>query len=155
MFVGRLDELLGSVIAKVRRVNYVRPGGHREAEEGPIELTLENGAVLLFESGSDGESLRLSTGEWADPFAGPLSPENQDFVARSGKWTAFDVSSEGDYRELVGRRVEDISLVVESGKTTGVELSVGSVFVRAVVVADELTVVLGEVAGRPSKQEES
>ncbi|WP_433687286.1 hypothetical protein ACQP0I_28680 [Micromonospora carbonacea] len=142
MLDGNLAALLTSPIARVRRINYVQPGGVREGSDGPIELKLENGSVFRLESGADGESLRLGVGEWCDPFAEPMSAENRDFVARSGKWVAFDVSRESGYRELVGQRVGDLGLLVEFGKIVGAEFLFGSTTLRVSVHADELLVEL-------------
>ncbi|MEV5817964.1 hypothetical protein ABUL04_01730 [Micromonospora harpali] len=142
MLDERLAALLSSAIARVRRINYVQPGGLREGDEGPIELKLENGAVFRLESGSDGESLRLCVGEWRDPFAEPLSAENRVFVARSGKWVAFDVSRESGYQRLIGQQLRDLSLLVEGGKIVGAELLFGAMALRVAVRADELLVEL-------------
>jgi hypothetical protein len=140
MLEGQLSGLLTSAIARVRLINYVQPGGHRQVGEGPIEFTLDNGTVLRLESGSDGESIRLCVGEWTDPFAEPLTPENREFVARSGKWTAFDVSSEKDYSRLIGQTLNNLGLILGNGKVTGVSLLFGSTSIRAEVDADELSV---------------
>lgn len=140
MLEERLNDLLTSAITRVRRINYVQPDGHREVSEGPVEFALDNGAVLRLESGADGESVRLCVGEWVDPFEEPLTPENWEFVARSGKWGAFDVSSEDGFRRLVGQRVSNLGLILGNNKVTGVEIRFGSMLVRAEVVADELRV---------------
>ncbi|KIR62878.1 hypothetical protein TK50_18235 [Micromonospora haikouensis] len=139
---GEIAALLTSSIARVRRISYVQPGGVREGDGGPIELKLENGAIFRLESGADGESLRLGVGGWCDPFAEPMSVENREFVARSGKWVAFDVSCESGYKELIGRRVGDLGLLVEFGKIVGADLSFGSTTLRVSVRADELFVEL-------------
>ncbi len=136
----RLAGILSSAIVRVRRINYVRPGGARDVSEGPVEVALDNGAVFRLESGSDGESLRFAIGEWVDPFAEPLSPENREFVARSGKWTAFDVSGDQNIAKLFGARLRDLNLVIVSGKVVGVELVFDSAALRAEVRADELFV---------------
>lgn len=136
----RLTGILSASIVRVRRINYVRPGGVRDVGEGPVEVALDNGAVFRLESGGDGESLRVAVGEWIDPFAEPLSPENREFVARSGKWVAVDVSSDRDFGKLIGARLSDLNLLIASGKIVGVELVFGSVTMRAEVRADELYV---------------
>jgi hypothetical protein len=137
---GHVVGLLTSAIARVRRINYVQPDGNREASEGPIELTLDNGAVFRLESSSDGESLRLSIGEWEDLFAEPLSPENRDFAARSGKWAAFDVSHEGNFARLIGQKIIHLGLLTREGKIVGAELLFESTILRTEVRADELFV---------------
>src|SRR5436190_1195550 len=87
-----LAGVVGQRITTIRRIFFVA-GGVVERSNGPIEFSFEDGSCLLLESGPDGETLRLSRASWQDPFLAPLSPENADFVARSGKWTAFCVSA--------------------------------------------------------------
>ncbi|MEU7758480.1 hypothetical protein [Micromonospora aurantiaca (nom. illeg.)] len=140
MFNDRLAGILSSTIVRVRRINFVQPGGVRDIDEGPIEVTLDSGAVYRLESGDDGESLRLAVGEWVDSFAEPLSPENREFVARSGKWVAFDVSSDRDFCRLIGTRLDDLDLLITSGRIVGVELVFGLATLRAEVRGDELYV---------------
>lgn len=141
-----LAGFLSSAVVRVRRINYVSPGGSREASEGPVEVSLDNGVVFRLESGTDGESLRFAVGEWVDPFVEPLSPENRDFVAKSGKWTAFDVSSDRNFGRLIGGRIGDVNLLTASGKIVGIELIFGSVTLKAEVRADELFVHCGDYA---------
>ena len=93
--------------------------------------------------------MRLGIGEWTDPFAEPLSPENRDFVARSGKWKAFDVSHESNFGRLIGQRLRDLSLLTRCGKVIGVELLFESTILRAEVRADELFVDLRDDHGAP------
>ncbi|WP_047891828.1 hypothetical protein [Micromonospora sp. RV43] len=138
MFDDRLASMLSSAIVRVRRINYVQPGGARDVDEGPFEVTLDSGAVYRLESGDDGESLRLAVGEWVDSFAEPLSLENREFVARSGKWVAFDVSSDRDFCRLIGARLDDLNLLITSGRIVGVELVFGLATLRAEVRGDEL-----------------
>jgi hypothetical protein len=145
----RLSDLLTCIVSRVRRINYVQPDGSRNASEGPIEFTLDDGgAVLRLESGADGESLRFRTGEWVDPFAEPLSPENREFVARSGKWTAFDVSADEDYRGVIGQHVKNLNLMSRNGKVIGIELQFASMTIRAEVAADDLIVDLRSEHGQ-------
>ena len=142
------DELLAgflsSAVARVRCVNYVSPGGSRDANEGPVEVSLDNGVVFRLESGSDGESLRFAIGKWVDPFIEPLSPENREFVARSGKWTAFDVSGDQNFGRFIGQRIKDLNLLTAWGKVVGIELVFGSATLKAEVRADELFVECGD-----------
>ena len=142
MLEGCLDNVLSSKLARVRRVNYVEPTGHFNAAEGPIELTFDGGFTLRLESGADGESLRVSVGEWVDPFAEPLSAENREFVEASGKRTVFDVSELEGYKLLIGQRVENFSLMTRARKIVGVRLLIGPAALTAEVGADELLVEL-------------
>ena len=144
------DELLvgflSSAVVRVRRINYVSPEGVRASNEGPVEVSLDNGVVFRFESGADGESLRFAVGELVDPFIEPLSPENRAFVAESGKWTAFDVSSDPSFGRLIGAQIGDVNLLTASGKVVGIELVCGSATLRVEVRGDELIVHCGDYA---------
>ncbi|MFD7645711.1 hypothetical protein ACFV4P_34275 [Kitasatospora sp. NPDC059795] len=135
-----LSQALGNVIDRIRRVNYVGPDGSRDPREGPIEISFAGGFVVQFEPGADGESLRLVRGEWVDPFAGPLSAENEEFVRSCGKRTSFDVSSAPGFNLLIGDIFSSITPIYTFGKITGVELASARVVVHAEVVADELVV---------------
>jgi hypothetical protein len=53
--------------------------------DGAVEIVFADGGVLFCDTGPDGDSLRLEDFAWTDPFAGPLSPENEEFVRTSGK----------------------------------------------------------------------
>src|SRR5436309_302811 len=99
-----LDGIVGSLITTITRVFFVL-GGSVDRSNGPIEFSFEDGSCLLLECGPDGEALRLSRRPWDDPFSDPLTPENAEFVQRSGKWTAFDVSGETPYASFVDARL--------------------------------------------------
>jgi hypothetical protein len=79
---------------------------------------------------------------WEDPFAEPLSDENRDFVEKSGKWTAFDVSAEGAFATFIGDVLDTVEPVLAgSGKVTGIILRTGrGGVVRVGVEADDLFV---------------
>jgi hypothetical protein len=103
---GHVMGLLTSAIARVRRINYVQPDGNLDANEGPIELTLDNGTVFRLESGADGESMRLSFGEWNDPFAEPLSPRIEILSPGLGSGRPLMCLMRATSRGLSGRRSE-------------------------------------------------
>lgn len=106
---------------------------------GPIELTLGE-QVFTFDNEPDGESLRITELAWIDPFAEPLTTENREFVERSGKWTAFDVSADSSWAGLLGEVLSEVEPIMNSAhKLTGVILRTerGGV-VRLGVMADEL-----------------
>ncbi|MFQ6397774.1 hypothetical protein ACLMAJ_30575 [Nocardia sp. KC 131] len=112
-----------------------------DRSEGPIELTFDEGTVLLFDAGSDGEELRVGSTAWRDPFAGVTEPEYIEYVADSGKYTAFDVGSDYPYSQLVGGQV---AAVVESRlhdeRLRGAVLEVSGFRLAVETVADELLV---------------
>lgn len=140
MLEGHFDRILNRKIVRVRRINYVWPDGYRNTREGPLEIELEGGLVIRFESGSDGESIRFRVGAWVDPFAGPLSEENRQFIKEAGKWSVFDLSDSEAYRLLVGKCIRDFDLIISMGKFVGIGLVVGNLLLKAEVEADELLV---------------
>jgi hypothetical protein len=136
----QLAELVGHVIHSVRRMFYVHDG-EADRSDGPVELMLDSGAVQ-FEPGDNAEELRVIRGPWEDPFAEPLSPENAEFVATSGKWTAFDVSSEPGYAPLIGARINGIDPITNvDDQIVGVALRTSNGrTLKAEVKADDLVV---------------
>jgi hypothetical protein len=119
---GVLTDLAGASIASVGRQHYVYRNKIDRAK-GPIELTFRDGRLLRLECGADGEALAIFTEPWVDPFRGPLSPENAEFVARSGKWTQFDVSADSLYSAFIGSLVTDlVPIRSQHGKVVGVDV---------------------------------
>jgi hypothetical protein len=135
-----LQQFAGKSVTGVRRVWYVLRG-EIDRSVGPIELAFADGSVLLLDAGPDGEALAVSTARWVDPFAPPLSHENERFVETSGKWTAFNVSDVTPYSALVGAVVDDMQPQMSArGKLIGVTVHAGTRAVRAVVEADEILI---------------
>ncbi|GGR72218.1 hypothetical protein GCM10010169_15200 [Micromonospora fulviviridis] len=135
-----LRSLVGQELSAVRRINYVLPDGSCDRREGPLELTVRSELTVRLDSSSDGESLHVEQGQWEDPFRGSLSPENIAFLKTAGKWTAFDVSGDNEYRSMIGRSIEQVKFVTRAGKTVGVDIVISAAVIRAEVVADELVV---------------
>lgn len=133
-----LAAAIGSPITRVRRVHYVYRGVP-DTDFGPLELTFGRDTILL-DGAADGETLRVCTTKWEDPFAGPLSDQNEAFVERAGKWTAFDVSGAGALATLIGDVLASVEPVLgESGNVTGMILRTGrGGVIRVDVEADEL-----------------
>ncbi len=133
-----LTNALGATVQRVRRVHYVF-NGRPDTDFGPVELTIGE-QVFLFDNAPDGESLRIIEQEWHEPFSEPLSEENQEFVEKSGKWTAFDVSTLGPWAKLIGEPLAGVeSITNEDGKTTGILIrTTHGGLVRLGVMADEL-----------------
>ena len=66
---------------------------------------------------------------------------NRDYVARSGKWTVFDVTGEAPYSLVVGQVVEGIDLVRnESSSLSGFIVLTKAVALRIENVGDEIKV---------------
>jgi hypothetical protein len=144
--LGRL--LLGRVVAQIRRVRYEVAGAVR-SENGPLEISFTYGNPTVLEPASDGEQLIIRVGSWVDPFAAPLSEENDVFVRTHGKWTAVDVSDGRSFREIVGSEAQLVTPVVNpEGAIVGLEATFPRAVLRAEVQADELVVdVLAVAAG--------
>lgn len=137
---GHISNVLDRQITRIRRINYLNPDGTRDVSQGPIECVFDGAIVMRLESSSDGASLRLRVGEWVDPFAEPISDENRAFVRSSGKWTAYDVSEDRGYREMIGHSIRVTNLFTMNDLIIGLELTAGGVLLRAEVGADELVV---------------
>jgi hypothetical protein len=136
----KLAGLIGKRIASIRRLLYV-VAGRIESETGPIEITLADGSTFLFNVGPDGESLRIEEGRWRDPFTEPLSRENREFIERSGKVTAFDVSGARPYDALIGRTVVDVKPTIGPlNKVTGAAIITDAGTIRVTIGADEVLV---------------
>jgi hypothetical protein len=115
--------------------------GNTASDRGPIELTFSDSSTALFDVGPDGEALRFEEARWRDPFTEPLSSENREFVERSGKWTAFDVSGQPPYAALVGQAVLDVQpILTPGGKITGAAMTTYACTIRVVTGADDVVV---------------
>lgn len=98
--------------------------------------------MAFLDSGPDGESLVINNTEWRDPFLEIYAPGNDEFVAKSGKRTAFDVSNEPEYRKIIGSKIYRVELVMTStGKIVGAVFKGGkNALFRVDVESDELHV---------------
>jgi hypothetical protein len=135
------ESMPGEALTSLRRVVFQYPDRTESKNNGPLEVTLTDGRVLLFGVGSDGESLTVSTTPWHDPFADNMTSDNLDFVQRSGKWIVSEVGEESSLNTVVGSpilSVQTISNVL--GRHTGVILELATVSVIIRVVADEMRV---------------
>jgi hypothetical protein len=138
--IAALADLRGRRVRGVRRIHYTH-AGEVERANGALELTLDDGRVLLLDAGPDGEALVARGGPWVDPFAPPLSPENADFVATSGKWSAFEPEPDDPLHSAIGQQVQDVEVAtLPQGKPVGVRLTLDRLRVFADVQADELLV---------------
>lgn len=141
--IGPLLPIIGRIgrrVIAVARVRYVVEE-IVTSDAGPIELIFEDGTTVSIDAGPNGTSLKIRDEPWVDPFAGELSPENEEFVKRAGKWTRFDVSNEEPYAGLVGERLLVVSpVLLPSGITVGVDLEMGNRRLHAEVGGDDLSV---------------
>lgn len=135
-----LAGLTGQRVARLRRIFYVFRGAV-DSLYAPLEITFLDGVIVWFDSGGDGESLKVRFEEWEDIFLEPLSEENREYVARFGKQTAFDVSDQPPYADLIGQLIVDVRPQSTSpGKLTGVTFVTESHVLHAFVGPDELIV---------------
>lgn len=98
----------GGKLSRIRRIFFVLRESI-DSSEGPIELTFTDSQSYLFECGSDGEELVVSQKRWSDPFADPVSKENEHYLLRHGKWEAFDLSATPwSYHRFIGQTLTQI-----------------------------------------------
>lgn len=156
-----LSAMVGKTIRSVQRVFYTI-GNDVQRNEGPLQLELDDGSAILFQSGSNGQDLVVKPQRWRDPFAGALSPENRQYVEQYGKWSLFDVSEEDPYASLRGNQVNSVQEIdlrehskeegfpvdravaegwgIDFETVVGVLLTVDGLLIRAESIMDELRV---------------
>ncbi|MGW0586394.1 hypothetical protein [Streptosporangium sp. NPDC002607] len=143
---GQGDKLIGAnldgkLLAKVRCAFYEFKG-IVERDAGFIELSFAEGTCVHFGVGPDAESLSLNPGPWIDPLALPRSRENEEYVNSHGKYTAFDVSTQEPYTEILGRVVSRVQPIINeiTSNQTGLLIDFGASCLKIEVIADELYV---------------
>ncbi len=136
----KFRHFLNCRIRRVRRIFYVHRGDI-DKTNGPIELSFDERAPITFDSGSNGQDLAVGPA-WVDPFAEPLSAENRAFVEECGKWTAFDVSDEPLYRDLVGATVRDVSVSSTARGAVVARIVASAATISLDPDGDEMTVVI-------------
>lgn len=102
--VATVRSLVGKVIVRIERVFFVYKGQVNETH-GALQVSLKDGTVVLLRGGGNGQTLCVELEGWRDPFESPLSSVNEEFVAESGKWSLFDVSSSDSFKEYIGRTI--------------------------------------------------
>ncbi len=134
----------GQTVAAVGQILYEHNGVINQSD-CMLQLTMEDGSTILLSGGGDGASLRVDDKPWIDPFAGPLSEENHEFVRTSGKWTFFDVSAHEGMATLVGARLHAARPIRdETGNIRGVQLHVGTEYLNYIVECDEGFLIWGQ-----------
>jgi hypothetical protein len=84
-----LERMVGKRLDGASRIVF-KHDGSADVSRGALELVFSGDDVLLFQAAGDGEHLRVLSEAWRDPFAPPLSPENEAFVQQSGKHVRLD-----------------------------------------------------------------
>jgi hypothetical protein len=140
--VVEFTKYIGDTVSRVSRLRYqLGDDIVSGANEGAVEIGFGDGTTLHCDAGPDGETIRAEDTPWVDPFAEPLSPENEEYVRTSGKWIKQDVSDEEPFADLIGRRVVDVAPITgTTGKQYGLVLNVSGYLLALYVNADELRV---------------
>jgi len=139
-----LDERVGDTLFRIERVLYSADGVVEE-EDGEVQLRFRTGGIVRLGRFEDGETLSIATSAWTDPFAGALSPENEEFVRTHGKWGLFDVSSDGAFATVIGKPLRAVKWVrSDRSKIVGVQLDFAATVFNVYVDADEVNVSWGE-----------
>ncbi len=113
-----LEDLQGKRLLRARRIFYT-VDGEAEQSEGPIELHFDSDVIVL-DVASDGEALKVTRSAWQDPFDLAPTADNAEFIATSGKWTAFDVSDDERYAPALNAAISSVRLLqTDSGKLVG------------------------------------
>lgn len=132
-----LKSLPGRRLRAVSRILYEH-GGRIESDDGPLELYLDDGIVVLLDGAADGESLRVRYAPWADPFASPISAENRLYIEQNGKWSRVEMSSDPRFASLIGEVITSVTILEnEFGREAGIQLSIMGTDIWFVVAGDE------------------
>lgn len=132
----------GRAIASLSVLVYEQ-GGELSWEDTPLQISFACGNVLFLDSMPNGEELRVQLTAWQDPFAGNLTPENQEFVGSYGKWKVIDISTVEPYRSLIGQVIKEINPIVNQfGTFSGVQFGFESTKLYFIVEFDECHIVL-------------
>lgn len=128
---------IGREVVRVARILYEFEG-EVEADDGALEITFADGSTLLFDSGGDGERLRVTRGLWVDPFEGPQTAENRAYLDAHGQWRRVDVSADPEYAWLCDEGLMDVEVLTnEFGAEAGVRVGDGSNALYFFVSGDE------------------
>ena len=142
-----LSKGLGKRIRRVARILFVRKE-RPQPNDGALELEMDDGSVLLLDGASDGESLRVRSEAWLDPFQPPLSDENAQYVEEHGKWSRVDVSGDAPYAPIIGTHLLAVTVLEnEHGRVAGVCLSTEGPPIWFAVAGDESHVHWGHPIG--------
>ena len=131
-----LKGALGRRLVRAWRVFYEH-NGSIATDSGPLELELDDGFVILLKGAGDGERLTVAAERWADPFVGPLSRENAQFVRQSGKWVRVEASL-SNLQFPLGKRLSHMRLLKNRfGTEAGVAFDFEGEWVRFLVECDD------------------
>lgn len=136
MGLERLQRVVGRRLAAAGRIVH-EFAAQVDADTGDLELTFDDGTVVLLRGGGDGERLVIDGCAWVDPSKRPLSEENEAFVRRSGKAVRRDAKLIGP-TPSVGEMFETYRLIRNQfGRVAGATLVFVHTTVRFVVNCDD------------------
>lgn len=135
--------MVGQRVAAIEQAFYVH-SNEPDPSDCLLQVRLDDGRVVHFWVGDDGETVRIVAAPWDDPFGEPLSAENRVFVEQSGKWTLVATSTTLEMALLIGRRIHRVFLVRDDrGTLRGVRLAIGGSALTYAVDGDEGFVLYG------------
>lgn len=135
--LASLKSLCGKRLRAVARILFEH-GGRVDPGDGPLELYLDDGTVVLFDGSADGEGLRFQFAPWVDPFEPPISEENRVYIEQSGKWIRVGQSSDPMFVGMIGEIICSVAMLEnEFGRVSGVRISAGVKDFWFVVAGDE------------------
>lgn len=133
--------LVGKTILCVKQVLYV-VGEIVDYSDCQIQFDFNDGTILRLRCAGDGHSVVATDKAWTDPFAGPLSAENKNFLNQSGKWSIFDISHQPHVNPYLGKRIDQVFSIEDTdGRSRGIMLGINGTYIGYVVDSDEGIVV--------------
>lgn len=131
-----LSALVGATIVRVCRVLFSEDLETGVNLDGPLELWLDRGTVLL-DVAEDAHTLEVVEQPWREQFVDPLTPEQADFVSTHGKWMRVDVSAQPEYARLVNQPIASADLLEGEAGIVGAVVSTTGTSIWFVAAFDE------------------
>jgi hypothetical protein len=132
-----VPDLVGRRIQRIRRVNFTS-GAQTNTDDGPIELTLSDGSVLLCDAADDW-TLRFFDSAWADVRPAPVSQAERADAEINGRWDAADVTAMEPYNRLAGKPIlQSVPSLNELLELTGLILRTEDAILDLQIWAGEL-----------------
>lgn len=142
--LSALDSVVGKQLVGAGRIVHQHDGAADVT--GELELSFFEGGVVRLGIAGDGEQVRVHQGAWLDPFAPPLSPENEAFVRASGKDVRLDTVTVPPPLPIGDTLVRYVPIRNRFGTLAGVRLEFVGRAVRFLVECDEAYVMTPEDA---------
>jgi hypothetical protein len=131
-----IRSLIGHVLKAAWRIRFQQVG-EIDTSTGALELEFDGDRVVHLTGCGDGESLRIESTRWVDPFSGQLDPVDAEFVRDCGKHVRIKAAGEGIER-AIGKRLSRCRLLRNQfGTEAGVEFDLEGRGVRFLVAGDE------------------